>query len=157
MQLGRLLHLLTLAFAATFASASSRLDSTTSAEAHSSSSSALATLSPSSVDSLASPAGSYGLKDVSLAPFVLVGTIDGRIHRLDRETGEVRWTTGPLLDGRAKGKAMVWSDSDEADTERFVVEGRDGDIWVGSEETQGWSWRRLGASVPSLRVQMYLE
>lgn len=142
MQLWPITHLLLLA---TRTLASFPLQSTAAR-----SSAALATLSPSSVDSLTSSATSYGLEDISLAPFVLVATLDGRIHRLDRTTGELSWTTEPLLDSQGKEPAMVWAESDDSDVERFVVEGRDGDIWVGTQEVNSWNWRRLGANVPAL-------
>jgi hypothetical protein len=62
----------------------------TTTPAQASSVAALATLSLSSIHSLVPPAASYQLEDISLVPFVLVGTLDGRIHRSPSNTRNLR-------------------------------------------------------------------
>lgn len=85
-----------------------------------------------------------------LLPFVLISTIDGALHAVDREKGKLRWTlkegVSPLVGGGTKGKMG---------DEEYIVEPLSGSLFV-FEEEQGAEGapkvRKLPLSVEQLSV-----
>jgi serine/threonine-protein kinase/endoribonuclease IRE1 len=67
-----------------------------------------------------------------LLPFVLISTIDGALHAVDREGGKVRWTlrdgVEPLVGGGVRGKG---------NEEEYIVEPLSGSLYVFDEEELG--------------------
>lgn len=63
-----------------------------------------------------------------LLPFVIVSTIDGALHAIDRDTGKVRWTlrdgVEPLVGGGVRGKGG----------EDYIVEPQGGGLYVFEQE-----------------------
>jgi serine/threonine-protein kinase/endoribonuclease IRE1 len=66
-----------------------------------------------------------------LLPFVIVSTIDGSLHAVDRENGEVKWTLSddvdPLVGGGIRGKGVE---------EEYIVEPLSGDLYVFDDEEE---------------------
>lgn len=81
-----------------------------------------------------------------LLPFVLVSTIDGALHAIDRDNGKVRWTlregVEPLIGGGVKGKGGE---------EDYIVEPAGGGLYVFEhEEERDPQVRKLPLSVDQL-------
>lgn len=70
--------------------------------------------------------------EVDVLPFVLVSTIDGALHAIDRETGDVRWTlrdgVEPLVGGGIYGRQ---------DDVEYIVEPLSGNLYVFEGENDG--------------------
>ncbi|RXK38342.1 IRE protein kinase [Tremella mesenterica] len=85
--------------------------------------------------------------DYDLLPFVLVSTIDGALHAVDRDGGKIRWTLSdgvdPLVGGGFRGRV---------DGEEYIVEPLSGGLFVFEEEDgkQSPKVRRLPLSVEQL-------
>ena len=64
-------------------------------------------------------------------PFVLVSTIDGGLHAVEREGGKVKWSlkdgVEPLVGGGITGKFL----------EEFIVEPLTGELYVFEDEDSG--------------------
>lgn len=69
--------------------------------------------------------------EVDILPFVLVSTIDGALHAIDRESGEIKWSlrdgVEPLVGGKVYGK--------HEDVE-YVVEPLSGSLYVFEEDAE---------------------
>lgn len=81
-----------------------------------------------------------------LLPFVIVSTIDGALHAIDRDNGKVRWTlrdgVEPLVGGGVKGKGGE---------EDYIVEPAGGGLYVFEEgEEDEPKVRKLPLSVDQL-------
>lgn len=82
-------------------------------------------------------------------PFVLISTIDGALHAVDRETGDVRWTlregVEPLVGGGVYGN--------QNDVE-YIVEPGSGNLFVFEHAADGTEGppkvRKLPMSVEKL-------
>jgi serine/threonine-protein kinase/endoribonuclease IRE1 len=78
---------------------------------------------------LAPPEGDF---DIDVLPFALVSTIDGALHAIDRETGEVKWTlrdgVEPLVGGGIYGRQ---------DDVEYIVEPLSGSLYVFEGENAG--------------------
>lgn len=93
--------------------------------------------------------------DVDVLPFVLVSTIDGALHAVDRETGDVRWVlrdgVEPLVGGGVYGT--------QNDAE-YIVEPGSGNLFVfemAAEGTEGPpKVRKLPVSVEKLYEHLQL-
>lgn len=98
-------------------------------------------------------------EDLHLSPILLVATLDGGLHALDRETGVKMWGLSGL------GGSMAWSretlvpgapESAGFGHERFLVDPKKGDIWIGRDDgngtAQAWDMKRMGVTVPDLCV-----
>lgn len=83
--------------------------------------------------------------DHDLLPFVLISTIDGALHAVDRDEGKVRWTlkdgVDPLVGGGMKGKGTE---------EEYIVEPLSGGLYVFDEEGGPAKVRKLPLSVEQL-------
>ncbi|BEI85390.1 hypothetical protein CcaverHIS002_0507910 [Cutaneotrichosporon cavernicola] len=70
--------------------------------------------------------------EVDVLPFALVSTIDGALHAIDRETGEVKWTlrdgVEPLVGGGIYGRR---------DDVEYIVEPVSGNLYVFEGENEG--------------------
>lgn len=80
-----------------------------------------------------------------LLPFVLISTIDGALHAVNRDGGEIKWSlrdgVSPLVAGGVKGKGL----------EEYIVEPLSGDLYVFEDEAEGQSRvRKLPLSVEQL-------
>jgi serine/threonine-protein kinase/endoribonuclease IRE1 len=68
-----------------------------------------------------------------LLPFVIVSTIDGALHAIDRDTGKVRWTlrdgVEPLVGGGVRGRGEGGED--------YIVEPQGGGLFVFEETEDG--------------------
>ena len=95
-----------------------------------------------------------GVADVEydLLPFVLVSTIDGALHALDREGGKARWTlkdgVEPLVGGKTKGRGLG---------EEYIVEPLSGNLYAferspDGDETSEPKIRKLPLTVEQLWV-----
>jgi len=66
-----------------------------------------------------------------LLPFVIVSTIDGALHAVDRDKGTVKWTlrdgVAPLVGGGIKGRVL---------DEEYIVEPLSGGLYVFDEEEE---------------------
>ena len=66
-----------------------------------------------------------------LLPFVIVSTIDGALHAVDRDKGTVKWTlrdgVAPLVGGGIKGRAL---------DEEYIVEPLTGGLYVFDEDAE---------------------
>ncbi|KAL7422169.1 bifunctional endoribonuclease/protein kinase ire1 [Cryptotrichosporon argae] len=83
--------------------------------------------------------------DADVLPFVIISTLDGALHAVDRATGNVRWTlrdgVEPLVGGGVRGKG----------TEEFIVEPLSGGLYVfEDEDTTAPKVRKLPLSVEQL-------
>lgn len=85
-----------------------------------------------------------------LLPFVLISTIDGALHAVDRGGGRVRWTlkdgVEPLVGGGVKGNS---------EREEYIVEPLSGGLFIFEEAEDGYSEdppkiRKLPLSVEQL-------
>lgn len=80
-----------------------------------------------------------------LLPFVLVSTIDGALHAIDRDNGKVRWTlregVEPLVGGGVKGKGGE---------EDYIVEPSGGGLYVFEQEDEQPQVRKLPLTVDQL-------
>jgi serine/threonine-protein kinase/endoribonuclease IRE1 len=81
-----------------------------------------------------------------LLPFVLVSTIDGALHAVDRDVGEIRWSlqegVDPLIGGGAAGSGSE---------EDYIVEPLSGSLYVFEEgEEDAPKVRKLPLSVDKL-------
>jgi serine/threonine-protein kinase/endoribonuclease IRE1 len=69
--------------------------------------------------------------EVDILPFVLVSSIDGALHAMDRETGEIRWSlrdgVEPLVGGKVYG---------EHEDLEYIVEPLSGSLYVFEEDTE---------------------
>lgn len=86
--------------------------------------------------------------DHDLLPFVLVSTIDGALHAVDRDGGKIRWTlkdgVEPLIGGGVRGKG---------NDDEYIVEPLSGGLYVFDEDEEGSGnpkVRRLPLSVEQL-------
>ncbi|KAK8869908.1 hypothetical protein IAR55_000476 [Kwoniella newhampshirensis] len=93
--------------------------------------------------------------DHDVLPFVIISTIDGALHAVDRDGGKVRWTlkdgVEPLVGGGIRGKGM---------DEEYIVEPLSGSLYVfenedekeveGTKEGQTPKIRKLPLSVEQL-------
>ena len=66
-----------------------------------------------------------------LLPFVLVSTIDGALHAVDRDKGEIKWTlkdgVDPLIGGGIRGKVG---------DEEYIVEPLSGSLYVFEDDSE---------------------
>jgi serine/threonine-protein kinase/endoribonuclease IRE1 len=96
------------------------------------------------VDSQVAAPPSY---DLDILPIVLISTIDGALHAVEREGGKVKWTlkdgVEPLVGGGGRGRAR---------DEEYIVEPLSGELYVFEhEEVQGTpKVRKLPLSVEKL-------
>lgn len=93
-------------------------------------------------------------RDVILSPLLLVTTLDGGVHALDRVTGVKRWSA---LGGGAAPvvSSEVNSNGSDRDDERFVVDPLKGELWIGTRERAApgeteWKMRKMGLTMPDL-------
>lgn len=65
-----------------------------------------------------------------LLPFVIVSTLDGALHAIDRDTGKVRWTlrdgVEPLVGGGVRGRGRERGEGGED----YIVEPQGGGLYV---------------------------
>ncbi|CED82765.1 Quinonprotein alcohol dehydrogenase-like superfamily [Phaffia rhodozyma] len=101
--------------------------------------------------------------DIHVSPLVLVSTINGDLHALNRVTGEKLWTVqgegsmvGSERPRRRRSKYQRNPEQVESN-ERFLVDPRKGEIWLGSldqsasdEKDRGWRFKKMGVTVPDL-------
>lgn len=92
--------------------------------------------------------------DVILSSLLLVTTLDGGVHALDRVTGIKRWSA---LGGGATPivSSEVGSNGSDRDEERFVVDPLKGELWIGTRERVApgeteWKMRKMGLTMPDL-------
>lgn len=92
---------------------------------------------------------------MDIFPFILISTIDGALHAIDRETGETKWSlrdgVEPLVGGKVYGKK-----EDHEDVE-YIVEPLSGVLYVYEEDPEkpgNPKVRQLPYSVPYMSVQM---
>lgn len=104
--------------------------------------------------------------DVVTSPLLLVSTIDGALHALERDTGNRVWSVEGLGGGSdfamvgSEGSSLEYEDLAEGeDEEKFVVDPKKGEIWLGhrrwddgADEAGDWQLRKLGVTVPDLYV-----
>lgn len=82
-----------------------------------------------------------------LLPFVLISTIDGALHAVERDGGKIRWTlrdgVSPLVGSEVRGKGFG---------EDYIVEPLSGSLYTFDEEDEGETRkiRRLPLSVEQL-------
>jgi serine/threonine-protein kinase/endoribonuclease IRE1 len=82
-----------------------------------------------------------------LLPFVLISTIDGALHAVERDGGKIRWSlrdgVQPLVGGGIRGTV---------EGEEYIVEPLSGDLYTFEEEAVGHArkMRRLPLSVEQL-------
>lgn len=102
--------------------------------------------------------------DVVTSPLLLVSTIDGALHALERSTGARVWTVEGLGGGSdfamvgSEGSSLEYDDLAEGeDEEKFVVDPKKGEIWLGTrrwlegeDDPADWQLRKLGVTVPDL-------
>lgn len=76
-------------------------------------------------------------------PFVLISTIDGALHAVDRNGGNVRWTlkegVEPLVGGRIRGYG---------NEEEYIVEPLSGGLYVFEDEGQPGRQQRKVRKLP---------
>lgn len=80
--------------------------------------------------------------DHDLLPFVLISTIDGALHAVERDAGKIKWTlregVEPLVGGGIRGKGQ----------DEYIVEPLSGSLYV--FEGDGPNVRKLPLSVEQL-------
>lgn len=123
-------------------------------------SSAVPTLDPPPSLSPVSPAGRASpdvvlASDVELFPVVLASTLSGGLHALDRETGKERWVIPPALPvNEHERAAAAHEDEDEDDlaegAEKFLVDPREGMVYLATKRSSDWQVKQLGVTVPDL-------
>jgi serine/threonine-protein kinase/endoribonuclease IRE1 len=81
--------------------------------------------------------------DHDLLPFVIISTIDGALHAVERDGGKIRWTlkdgVSPLVGGEQRGKGE----------DEYIVEPLSGALYV-FEEGERESVRKLPLTVEQL-------
>jgi hypothetical protein len=100
--------------------------------------------------------------DVELFPLLLVSTLSGGLHALDRDTGEEVWGIPPALPpasaehpsgAQARPAGLnVEPPDDERLTEKFLVDPREGMVYLATKEASQWQLNKLGVTVPDLCV-----
>lgn len=85
--------------------------------------------------------------DHDLLPFVLISTIDGALHAVERDGGKIRWTlrdgVEPLVGGGIRGKGQ----------DEYIVEPLSGSLYVfEGEDGESPNVRKLPLSVEQLYV-----
>ncbi|WWD15818.1 hypothetical protein CI109_100242 [Kwoniella shandongensis] len=79
-------------------------------------------------------------------PFVIISTIDGALHAVDRDGGKVRWTlkdgVEPLVGGGVRGKGM---------DEEYIVEPLSGSLYVFDNEEDEEAERPKEGQTPKIR------
>lgn len=101
--------------------------------------------------------GGQGPNDLELLNIVLLASVDGNLHALNRSTGTVLWSMssnspdspsalGPLV--RTKQTVILDDDGDDSQQEYYVIEPQSGDIYVMSSKSE--SLQRLPFSMSTL-------
>lgn len=96
--------------------------------------------------------------DVELYPLVLVSTLSGGLHALDRDTGEEKWGIPPTLPASSSSERAPSAglssagDDDDGPTERFLVDPREGMVFLATRKAAQWHVSKLGVTVPDLCV-----
>lgn len=84
--------------------------------------------------------------EVDVLPFVLVSTVDGALHAIDREAGHVRWTlrdgVEPLVGGGSTNK--------RGDDVEYIVEPLSGNLFVLEGDKGEPTVRKLPLTVEQL-------
>lgn len=84
--------------------------------------------------------------EVDVLPFVLVSTVDGALHAIDREAGHVRWTlrdgVEPLVGGGSTNK--------KGDDVEYIVEPLSGNLFVLEGDKGEPTVRKLPLTVEQL-------
>lgn len=103
--------------------------------------------------------------DLVTSPLLLVSTLDGALHALDRSTGTKVWTIDGLggddsdfVMVGSEGSSLEYDDLGEGEEEeKFVVDPKKGEIWFGTRSwAEGephpgdWQLKKLGVTVPDL-------
>jgi serine/threonine-protein kinase/endoribonuclease IRE1 len=89
-----------------------------------------------------------------LLPFVLISTVDGALHAVDRDSGKVRWSlrdaVQPLVGGAMRGAGTA---------EDYIVEPLNGGLYTFDDEDVGdkKKIRRLPLTVEQLYVSKFRE
>ena len=101
--------------------------------------------------------GSKGPNDLEPLSIVLLASVDGNLHALNRSTGTILWSMssnspnspsalGPLV--RAQQAVIPDDESDDSQQEYYVIEPQSGDIYVMSSKSE--PLQRLPFSMPTL-------
>lgn len=97
--------------------------------------------------------------DVELFPLLLVSTLSGGLHALDRETGEEVWGIPPALPAASAEPSASGAQAglnagtdDELLAEKFLVDPREGMVYLATKDANQWQLNKLGVTVPDLCV-----
>ncbi|WWC69578.1 uncharacterized protein I206_103521 [Kwoniella pini CBS 10737] len=86
--------------------------------------------------------------DHDVLPFVIISTIDGSLHAVERDTGKIKWSlrdgVEPLVGGEIRGKG---------NEEEYIVEPLSGSLYVFEDEDgdQGQDTTKEGGGTPKIR------